>query len=168
MSKFLSIILILFFCFTSISQTKEDALRDAKITSKATLNSDFKKVIKHTYPPIVKIMGGKENAVSFIEKTFKDMKTQGFTFEKAEVVSVSEIVKEQGEYRCFVKNNNQMVMSDQRIKSESYLLGIYNEADKFWYFIEAKQLTNPAISQILPNFKTELVIPQGKISTEKL
>ena len=151
-----------------MSQTKEDALRDAKITSKATLNFDFRTVIKHTYPPIVEIMGGKENAISFIEKTFENMIKQGFKFEKANVISVSEIVKEQNQYRCFVKNNNHIIMAGQRIKSESYLLGIYNEKDKFWYFIEAKQLLNPNISKILSDFKTKLVIPQGKMTREKI
>jgi hypothetical protein len=169
MNKFLLLLFIVFFSFNTFSQTKEDALRDAKITSKATINSDFKTVIKHTYPPIVKVMGGAQNAISFIEKSFEDMKiNQGFKFEKSEVISVSEVIKEQNQYRCFVKTMNQMVVADQRIKGESYLLGIYNDVDKFWYFIEAKQLANPAISQVLPDFKTELVIPQGKMSSEKI
>jgi hypothetical protein len=169
MNKLLSIVFTFVLCFNTFSQTKEDALRDAKKTSKATLTSDFKTVIKHTYPTIVEVMGEEEKAISFIGKTFEDMeKNQGFKFEKAEVISVSEIVKEQNQYRCFVKSNNQMVIGNQRIKGESYLLGIYNEDGKFWYFIEAKQLLNPSIHQVLPDFKTELAIPQGKISSEKI
>ena len=168
MNKLSIIIFSFFFCFSAVSQTKEEALRDAKLTSKATLNFDFKTVIKHTYPPVLKLMGGKENAISVIKNTFDTMKKQGFKFEKSEVISVSNIVKEQNQYRCFVKNKNQMVMAGQRIKSESYLLGVFNHKDKFWYFIEAKQLTNPQITKVLPNFKTDLVIPQGKMSSEKI
>jgi hypothetical protein len=61
-----------------------------------------------------------------------------------------------------------MKFNDQKITSEAYLFGIYNEEQKSWNFIEAKQLANSAINQVLPDFKTELIIPQGKVSTEKI
>jgi hypothetical protein len=169
MKLFLSIVFTFFLFLNTFSQTKEEVLRDAEKSLQAALSSDFKTVIKHTYPSIVKLMGGEEKAISLIEKTFDDMKkNQGFKFEKSAVISVSEIVKEQNQYRCFLKNNSQMVINNQRIKRESYLLGIYNEVDKFWFFIEAKQLLNTSINSFLPDFKTELVIPEGKMTSENI
>ena len=62
-----------------------------------------------------------------------------------------------------------MVMSGQRISSKSYLLGIYNEADKHWWFIEAKQLKNSALTEkVLPNFETELDIPEDDMKVEPI
>ena len=62
-----------------------------------------------------------------------------------------------------------MKMASQRIKSKSYLLGIYNEADEFWWFIEAKQLKNKAmLDQVIPNFKTSLEIPEDDVEVEPL
>jgi len=59
-----------------------------------------------------------------------------------------------------------MTMSGQRISSKTYLLGIYNEDDKLWYFLEAKQLKNKAlIDQVLPDFKTRLNIPDDEMTT---
>ena len=168
MNKILSIILFFIFCLNTVSQTKDEAVRDAKITAKATLNSDFKTVLKYTFPPVLKLMGGKEKALDLISKSMFSMKNQGFKFKSANVISSSEIVKEQNQYRCFIKNNYVMTFNGQKITSEAYLLGIYNENDKFWYFIEAKQLSNHLISKVLPDFKTSLIIPQGKTSTEKI
>lgn len=150
----------------SLEGLKTQALIDAKATSNATLKKDFKIVLKHTYPPILKLMGGKGNALTTIENMFNTMETQGFVFEKADILSVSNVVKEQNQYRCIVEGFNQIAMSGQRISSKSYLLGIYNEDDKLWCFLEAKQLKNKALlEQVLPDFKTSLQIPEGEMKT---
>jgi len=150
-------------------QTKESALRDAKTISEATLKMDFKTVLKHTYPSIVELMGGNEKAVELLVTTFDSMKEQGFVFEKADVINVSEIVKEQDQYRCVIEGFNQMKFNGMRMKSKSFLLGIYNEDKAYWYFLEAKQLKNTAlVEQILPNFKTELNIPDDEMTTEEI
>ncbi|APG65818.1 hypothetical protein LPB136_10780 [Tenacibaculum todarodis] len=163
------IIIALLVSFTTFSQTKEDAIRDAKITSKATLSEDFNTVLKHTLPSVTKLMGGKEKALNIIEIAFKNMKGQGFIFEKADVVAVSEIVKEQGQYRCYIENLNQMKMPHMRIKSKSFLLGIYDDEGKKWWFIEAEKMKNKVVlDQILPNFETSLNIPKDEMTTEKL
>ncbi len=151
------------------SQNKEDALSDAQITSKATLEMDFKTVLKHTLPKVVDMMGGEDAALTLLESTFDTMKAQGFKFEKADIISVSEIVEEQGQYRCVIEGYNQMKMANQRIKSKSYLLGIYNETDGFWWFLEAKQLKNKAmLDMVLPEFKTSLDIPDDDVEVEQI
>lgn len=151
------------------SQTKEDALSDAKLTSKATLEMDFETVLKHTLPKVIDMMGGEEAALTLLNSTFDSMKSQGFVFEKADIISVSEIVEEQGQFRCVIEGYNQMKMASQRIKSKSYLLGVYNEADKFWWFIEAKQLKNKAmLDMVLPDFETSLDIPDDDVQVEQI
>jgi len=104
----------------TFSQSKESALRDAGITSQATLKMNFKTVLKHTYPGVVEMMGGKEKTIKILKSTFKTMeKEQDFVFEKAEILGVSEIVKEQNQYRCYIESLNQMTMDGMRIKREN-------------------------------------------------
>jgi hypothetical protein len=165
--------LLFFVLFTSFSQStellKQRALRDAKIAAEATLNSDYSLLLKHTYPPIIDMMGGKENALSTIKAAMSGMQDQGMVFEKAEVVSVSNIVDDDGEYRCYVEGKNQIKMPGIRIKSKSFLLGIYDQEKAIWYFLEAEKLKNKALAdRILPNFKTALVIPKDTVETEKI
>ncbi len=171
MTKLFSLIVIVFFITIQLSsQTKAEALRDAKIAANATINSDFKTVIHYTLPSIVKQMGGKEKAIKTIKGLFKSMKEgQNFNFEKSEVIRVSNIVNEQDQYRCFVQTNNQMVISDMRIKSKSYLLGIFDSKDKKWWFLEADKLKNKLmLNAVLPNFKTSLEIPENDVKLEEL
>ncbi|TJY34795.1 hypothetical protein [Pontimicrobium aquaticum] len=151
------------------SELKAQALKDAKATSHATLKFDFETVLKHTYPGVVTLMGGKEKAMDLLESTFNSMAQDGFVFEKAEIVGVSDIVYEQDEYRCYIESYNQMIMNNLRIKSKGYLLGIYDTNLKYWYFIEAKQLKNNALmDQVFPSFKTSLVIPDNEMTQEKI
>lgn len=167
--KKLTLLVLITLSFSVLSQTKEDALKDAKTTSKATLEMDFETVLKHTLPEVVGLMGGKEAAITLLKSTFDTMKTQGFVFEKADILSVSEITEEQGQKRCVVSGYNEMKMQGQRIKSKSYLLGIHNEVDGFWWFIEAKQLKNKALlDQIIPNFETGLEIPDDDVTVEQI
>lgn len=56
--KKIELIAHVIFSVSMFSQTKEDALNDAKTTSKATLEMDFETVLKHTLPKVVDMMGG--------------------------------------------------------------------------------------------------------------
>ncbi|MEW4922342.1 hypothetical protein [Algibacter sp. 2305UL17-15] len=175
MHKITSILLMLLISVSSISfaQTKEElkkfALRDAKITAEATLKKDFETVFKHTYPTIIKVMGGKEKALELLKTTFKKIEEQGLIFEKSDIISVSEVVFEDDQYRCYVESLNQIKMNNMRIKSKSYLLGIYSEDKKIWYFLEAEKLKDKAMEEmILPNFKTGLNIPKDEVTTEQI
>jgi len=162
-------LLIVVICGQSLlfSQTKEDALRDAKIASTSTLKGDFDTLIKHTHPNVIEVMGGKNKALEAIESTFSSMAEEGLGFEKADVLGVSEIVREQGEYRCYIEGYNQMKMPGMRIKSKSYLLGFYNEDNKIWCFIEASKIKDKTLmNRIFPNFQTKLKIPEDSMETE--
>jgi len=74
MNKIFLLVLSFFFSLPLLCQTMEEALRDAKITSKATLESKFKLVLYYTYPPILQIMGGKKHALGLISNTMDTMK----------------------------------------------------------------------------------------------
>ena len=163
------LILVLLNLNIGYSQTKEEALRDAKITSEATLNQDFKTVLKHTLPKVLELMGGQEQAIPMLKKTFEDLNAQGFTFEKADILAVSDIIFEQEQHRCIVEGFNVMKMNNTRVKSKSFLLGVYNSEEKFWYFIEAKQLKNPnMLNMIFTDFQTKLEIPEDELTTEAI
>ncbi|GAA3591583.1 hypothetical protein Q4Q39_05110 [Flavivirga amylovorans] len=171
---FSTIVMLLLFCGSitfaqSTEELKALALRDAKTASQATLKMDFDKLLDYTYPSILELMGGKEKAIELLKSTFNTMKESGFVFEKAEILGVSDVVFEDDQYRCYIEGFNQMVMSGKRMKSKSYLFGIYNSEAKFWYFMEAKQLKNEAMMNLVfPNFKTSLKIPEDEMTTEDI
>ncbi len=157
----------------SIAQNKEIlkelALRNAKTTSEATISEDYKTVLKHTHPYLINLMGGNENASEIIKASFKELRSKGIVYEKAEILSVSDVVFEQDEYRCLVKGYNQMKLPNLRVKATSYLMGFYNAKDSIWYFIEADKMNNKELADTLfPGFKTKLEIPKDVVETEEI
>ncbi|WP_248724573.1 hypothetical protein [Seonamhaeicola sp. ML3] len=173
MNKFKTFLILLLISGMSFAQSneqlKEAALRDAKLITEATLKYDFRTIFTYTYPSVIEMMGGKEAAAQMLESTFDKMKSEGFEFESAEIISASDVVFENDEYRCYIESFIQMKMPNMRIKTKSYSLGIYNSEDEIWQFIEAKQLKNPAMADlVLPDFTTSLEIPDDEMTTEQL
>lgn len=166
--------LLFFFCATlmyaqDIKELKSTALRDALAATEATLKEDFKTLLTYTHPNILKAAGGAEVMEKYLKTTFTQMKADGFSYEKVETKSVSDVVKEQGEYRCYVENYNQMRMKDKRIISTSYMLGFYNETTKKWTFVEAKEMKDTgSIIAYFPDFKTSLDIPENTMKIEDI
>lgn len=158
---FLTVMFLSLHCF---SQNKEDALRDAKITANATLKGDFKTVLAYTHPAIIEFSGGMDVLLPQVEKMMADMKSQGLEFKKAEVDFVSDIVEEQNEHRCYIKNINIMAFNGQTIKSTSYLMGFFLKDSKHWVFTEAEKIKTAALQQqIFPDFKTALEVPDDQV-----
>ncbi|AGC78432.1 hypothetical protein LX97_02762 [Nonlabens dokdonensis] len=159
--------ILLLFTFSTISgqnleELKKTALRDCKITVQSTLNEDFKTLLKYTHPAILEAAGGASVMEEYLKTTFAQMKEGGFKYVKCETQFVSDVVQEQGEYRCYLRVYNEMIMNNKRIKSNSHMLGFYLEDAKKWVFVEAKEMKeNGSIINYFPDFKTNLKIPEN-------
>ena len=112
MIKKITLLLFVFCATQAFSQDlkalKSTAMRDAKAATEATKKEDFKTLLTYTHPNILEAAGGAEVMEEYLKTTFNQMKANGFVYEKVETKSVSDVVKEQGEYRCYVENYNQM------------------------------------------------------------
>lgn len=163
------ILLLLFCCLiaapTVLAQTQDElkalALAQAKITSNATVAEDYETVFNYTLPAVLDLMGGRTQALALTKDAMNSMKEQGMKITKSEVLKMVGFAFEQEEYRCVIENNIVVKMSDsQSMDSISYTFGIYSAEDAQWYFIEAAEMKNKALmNAVLPDLKTELVIP---------
>lgn len=172
MKKIIPVLLLFisgFITAQSTEELKQSAIRDAKAAANASLKLDYETILKYTHPSIVEVSGGKDYLIKAMSDMFDNMKKQGFVFEKAEVIEVTNVLEEDGEYHCLVRNNNQMVISGMRIKSKSHLFGFYDAEKKQWYFLEAEKLKNKdLVNQLLPDFKTTINIPNDEVTTEEI
>ncbi|MCH9661497.1 MAG: hypothetical protein K0U54_11360 [Bacteroidetes bacterium] len=144
----------------SLGELQVKALKDAKTTAQAMVDGDFAKILDYTHPAIIEKMGGKDVFLPQVEAALKMAKEQGVSFISSTADYASDVVKEQGEYRCYVQNTNIMTLGETKIKSTSYLLGFYLEDQEQWVFIEAEKTKNkPTMEMFLPGFETSLNIP---------
>jgi len=165
MKKYILGFLLFAVATTTVSAQTEQELKDlalaqATITSSATVNGDMSTVLDFTFPGVLELMGGKEAALTTVNEAMAGMKQGGMSFQSSEVTGLVGFAQEEDEYRCIIENKVVIDSPEQQIKSTSYMLGIYSQEAKQWYFMEAAQLKNEALREmVIPGFKTSLVIP---------
>tara|TARA_R110001632_G_scaffold205724_3_gene329559 strand:+ start:262 stop:783 length:522 start_codon:yes stop_codon:yes gene_type:complete len=160
-----SFILLVLIPIVAVSQNlevlKKQALSDAEKTANAMMTLDFQTILDYTHPVVLEKMGGAQTFLPQLEDAYKKMEAEGLKFLKAEVIGVSDIIHEQGEYRCYVENTNIMKVQEMTFKSQSYLLGFYLEDKKHWVFIEADKIKSERHKSLFfPDFETSLDIPK--------
>ncbi|WP_062055094.1 hypothetical protein [Aquimarina longa] len=143
----------------NIDTLKEYAIRDAKATSEASLKKDPDALLKYTHPNIFKKFG-KKQLTDTMEEIFRTMEAQKIKITSSEVNEVTDIKKENKEYRCLVKNTIKMDFNGRLIILKSSLFGFYDKKKSQWYFVESnKLLDDPDTKKLFPRFKTEIEIP---------
>ncbi len=167
------LVLLMVISSFSFAQTTEElkasALRDAKIFNKAKLKLDYETVVKHTHPNVIETNGGKAKTLASLKKTYaKFKKNRTWAYEKASAKNVSDVVFENGEYRCFIENYDQIKRDNARTKSKNYLLATYNATAKIWCFVKARELKGEKGAIIFPDYKTNLNIPKDVVTRKRL
>ncbi len=143
----------------NMNELKKSALRDAKATSEASIKKDAVTLLNYTHPNISEKFG-KRQLKATIEDVFRTMQAQKIKIVSSEVNEVTEVKKEDKEYRCLVKNTIKMDFNGRFITLKSSLFGFYDKKIQQWYFVESnKLLDDPDTKALFPNFKTEIEIP---------
>ncbi|WP_074409867.1 MULTISPECIES: hypothetical protein [Aquimarina] len=146
------------FC-QDINTLKEFALRDAKATSKASIDRNLSTILKYTHPEVYKAYGEKQ-LMDTMDEIYRTMDAQKIKILSSEIDEVTEIKKERKEYHCLVKNTVKMDFNGRLITLKSSLFGFYNKKKSQWYFVESnKLLDDPHTKKLFPNFKTDIEIP---------
>lgn len=159
MTKYLLVVLTL---LTTLAFGQVDSKRikeQAEITARALLQEDFESLIKHTYPEIVKMLGGEEKMISLIRKGKIEMGQQGISFEKVTIGNPSRTVNAGDEIHCLIPQTILMKVPKGKVKSETYLLAVSKDNGNHWYFIDTANLTMDNIKNVLPNYNTQLQLP---------
>jgi hypothetical protein len=128
----------------------------------ATLQGDFAKVIDHTYPTLVKQLGGREKAIETTEAMVKQMKAQGFTIKGYTIGEPGEFLTEGNNTFVVIPTKLEMVFARGKIIGKSYLLGISPDQGKTWKFADGAGIIKDKdlFSKLLPKLPTNLKLPE--------
>ncbi|WP_025744059.1 hypothetical protein [Aquimarina pacifica] len=162
MKKILFIILLIIsgnIYSQNIKTLEKSALRDAKATTTASLAKDPNTLLKYTHPKIFKKYG-KSQLLETMEDIFRTMEAQKIKITSSKIDEITEIKKEDKEYRCLVKNTINMDFNGRPVTLKSSLFGFYDKQKSQWYFVESnKLLDDPETKKVFPNFRTDIEIP---------
>lgn len=143
----------------NIKTLKKNALRDAKATTQASIDRNLSTILKHTHPKVYKAYGEKK-LMDTMDEIFRTMDAQKIKIVSSKVDEVTDIRKENREYRCLVKTTTDMDFNGRSVILKSSLFGFYNDKNDQWYFVESNKLIDdPETQKLFPKFKTDIEIP---------
>ncbi|MBP2833829.1 hypothetical protein J8281_16660 [Aquimarina sp. U1-2] len=157
------VIILFFISGTIFSQNiktlKKQAERDAKATSQASIDRNLSTILKYTHPKVYKAYG-EQQLMETMNDIFRTMDAQKIKIVNATVDEVTDVKKENKEYRCLVTTTTEMDFSGRLVTLKSSLFGFYNNKKEQWYFVESnKLLDDPETKKLFPKFKTDIDIP---------
>ncbi len=157
------LIILLFISGSVFSQNiktlKKQAARDAKATSQASIDRNLSTILKYTHPKVYKAYGEKQ-LMDTMDEIFRTMDAQKIKIVSSKVNEVTDVRKENREYRCLVKTTTEMDFNGRLVTLKSSLFGFYNDKKDQWYFVESnKLLDDPETKKLFPRFRTDIEIP---------
>jgi hypothetical protein len=153
-------ILILTLSITADAQKRFFRIKEqVSELAKATLSNDYEKLIMHTYPKLIELMGGREKMKSVIISGMDNLKEKGISIEDVSFGEPGKIYKAGKERHCLVPEKIVMKIKGGHMIVNSYLLAISGDKGKFWYFLDCSN-SKENLLPLFPNFNHKLIIPE--------
>lgn len=107
-------------------------------------------------------MGGREAMLTILTNGQVEIESQGFKFSKVSIGEPQEIYRTGSDLFCLVPETIYIEVPNGKLVTESHLLAVSENNGAKWYFIDTNRLTNENVSELLPNFNSDLKIPAKK------
>lgn len=170
MKTIIPLLLLFISSYTGKSQTAAPDISDEelKLQQEATkmcqlfLEKKFPEYIKYVHPKIIQLVGGEKAMIDILEKTFDQLKAQGFTFKNVTMSQPSNIVKAGKEQQAVIPQILEMKNETGTLVSTSYLVAVSPDNGKTWQFIDTGGKNLADIKKVFPTLSSSLIIPTKK------
>ena len=160
--KYLKMTLLLFIAINANTYAQDTAKirKDAQALVQATKMSDFKTVVKFTYPPVVKSLGGPDKMIEVLNKSLAEMKNQGASIIGGDIGRPGKILHAGTKLYSVVPEKVIIESNGTRLYANSSLLAISLNNGDTWYFIDAGNMSDIQVKQAFPEIYGKLTIPK--------
>jgi hypothetical protein len=170
MRSFKLLSLFFIFCVTiGYAQTGMYKLTDAQLaavkkqaetTANAIITSNYKLLVKYTYPAIIQMAGGEAKMNATMKKGMDQMKAQGFSFKSLTIGNITQTKKSGSELFAIVPDVLSMNGNGGTIIARSALIAISDDNGKHWTFVDTAPMQKDNITKVIPNYPKDLPIPE--------
>ena len=128
------------------------------------IKGDMTAIIDHTYPALVKMMGGREKVIESIESKMKQMKAQGISITAYNVGDPGEFLTEGPNTFVIIPATIEIAIPDGKLVSKTYLLGVSPDSGKTWTFVDGAGVAQfkDKLDMILPKLPMNLKLPEAE------
>lgn len=167
MKNILSAVLSLFICSFIFAQTsaadstaKANAEKQATKMATLLLKKDYKGFSAYTYHTIVKMMGGLDKMASYMQKSFKDMETEGYTIDTVTIKDCSNITHTATQLQCTLTEVIELSYTKGKLIQQSTLIGMSNNKGVNWTFIDTHGASLAQLQKTVKELSNTLIIPE--------
>jgi hypothetical protein len=163
----MKILLLLLFCVAgSLTARAQDLTAtiqsEAQKCAKALMTNDFAGVLAYTHERVVARMGGKEAALTLLQKSVGELKAKGMGVEDTKI-GTPEPPQKIGTWTiAVVPETLTFKMPTAKAHQESHLLGISVDEGKTWKFIDLGPLGEEQLFSVFPELKGKFTMPAKK------
>ena len=122
---------------------KKSAREKAEELTKATINSDFRKVGELMHPKVIAQVGGLENFIELMKTTSEGLKEHGVVIQSIDVSDATQVARNETDIFVVVPTKTVMKTPDGTTTVNSYQLGLTTVGGKNWVFVTGRNGTSP-------------------------
>lgn len=154
--------------FAQTDDRSSEIRKGASTVGAALIAGNYGIVLDLTYPAIVEIMGGREQALVEIEKQMNSIREKGVSLTSFSAGDPSEIKTGGSELFAAIPTRLEMKAPQAKLVANSYLVAISSDQGKSWFYADGSNLTPELMKTVFPKFPKELKLPEKSNSVEKI
>lgn len=143
-----------------VSKKAEMVRQKAQQSCDAMVNGEVEAMVRLTHPKVVELMGGQEKMAAVVRKGMAEMSRDGTKILSARPEAPAEFVRMGTEEVAVVPFTLVMKVPKATLTQKSFLLGISSGRGKSWTFIDGAGLDDDTIKKVLPDFPSQVKLPQ--------
>lgn len=148
------------------AQTNDNNLNSQlQLMRKYFLEGNYSQFANFVHPEVSKMMGGKTKMIQATQDAINKMKKDGFSFIDLKLKNPSKFIKNGKETQFTITQEILMKTPKGKILAEYTLIGISNDNQKNWKFIDTSGKTKETMHKYFPFLSKDLII---KPKTQKM
>ncbi len=131
----------------------------AKENSTAFTTANYDRLVDLTYPKVVELLGGREKMIELLRRGAEDMKSHGSAILGADIAEPKEVITAGDKRFAIVPMIVHIKVPQGTVRTNGFLLAVSTDQGKAWTFIDGAGLTREKLTQVFPDFPSEVSLP---------
>lgn len=143
----------------SRQQITESLKAQAEELARAMEDDKHERIADLTHPKMLEKAGGRRKVLQGLEAFSRHRKSR-WSYQAVRIEEPTGAAEKNGNWYGVVPYTLTLVGDDKRrISQTSFLLGVSFDGGKVWQFMDGNRATPQQITEVMPDFPSELVIP---------
>lgn len=137
----------------------KQVIRSAKMMTSALEKQDFDEAIKYIHKNVIAMAGGADSMKSIMKEAAEIKNNDGYEILQTVTIGPGSYIEAGEEIHTIVAQEQIFRLSDNKFKTDVYLLGVSEDNGDTWTFVNLEAYNQENIKIFFPNFNEMLRLP---------